>query len=44
VLLRLDQALGAAVEVLANMIPREVPRMTLKFAEPIAIPTISIVS
>jgi protein ImuB len=38
VLLRLDQALGAAVEVLAPVIPREVPRMTLKFAEPIGNP------
>ena len=38
VLLRLDQALGAAVEVLAPLIPREVPRMTLKFVEPIGNP------
>jgi protein ImuB len=38
VLLRLDQALGAAVEVLVPLIPKEVPRMTLKFAEPISTP------
>jgi len=38
VLLRLDQALGAVVEVLAPLIPREVPRMTLKFVEPIGTP------
>jgi protein ImuB len=38
VLLRFDQALGATVEVLTPVIPREVPRMTLKFAEPIANP------
>jgi protein ImuB len=38
VLLRLDQALGAAVEVLAPVIPSEVPHMTLKFAEPIGNP------
>ena len=38
VLLRFDQALGATVEVLAPIIPREVPRMTLKFAEPIGNP------
>jgi protein ImuB len=35
---RLDQALGAAIEVLAPVIPREVPRVTLKFAEPIGNP------
>ena len=38
VLLRFDQALGATVEVLAPIIPREVPRLTLKFAEPIGNP------
>ena len=38
VLLRFDQALGATVEVLAPIIPLEVPRMTLKFAEPIGNP------
>lgn len=38
VLLRLDQALGAAVEVLVPLVPREVPRMTLKFVEPIGTP------
>ena len=38
VLLRFDQALGATIEVLAPVIPREVPSMTLKFAEPIGNP------
>ena len=38
VLLRLDQALGAAVEVLTPVVPPEVPRMTLKFPEPIGTP------
>jgi protein ImuB len=38
VLLRLDQALGASVEVLVPLTPREVPRMTLKFVEPIGTP------
>jgi protein ImuB len=38
VLLRFDQALGAAAEVLTPVMPREVPRMTLKFAEPIGTP------
>lgn len=38
VLLRFDQAMGAAAEVLVPLIPREVPRMTLKFLEPIGNP------
>lgn len=38
VLLRLDQALGASVEVLAPLVAREVPRMTIRFVEPIGNP------
>jgi protein ImuB len=34
-LLRLDQALGTAQEALTSMEPPEVPRATLKFAEPL---------
>lgn len=37
-LLRLDQALGTAHEALASLLPPEVPRAVLKFAEPIADP------
>jgi protein ImuB len=38
VLLRLDQALGAAAEVLVAIVPPEVPRAKLIFAEPLADP------
>lgn len=38
VLLRLDQALGAINEVLAPLVPREVPRSILKFVEPVGDP------
>jgi protein ImuB len=38
VLLRMDQALGAASEVLISLIPPEVPRSRMKFAEPIGDP------
>jgi protein ImuB len=38
VLLRLDQALGAAAEVLVAIVPPEVPRAKLIFAEPLANP------
>ncbi len=37
-LLRLDQALGAIQEVLPSLIPPEVPRSELKFAEPVGDP------
>jgi protein ImuB len=35
VLLRLDQALGSAQEALTSLIPPEVPRAELRFAEPV---------
>jgi protein ImuB len=38
VLLRLDQALGSAQEALTSLIPPEVPRAELRFAEPIGDP------
>jgi protein ImuB len=38
VLLRLDQALGSAAEALPSLIPPEVPRAELRFAEPLAEP------
>jgi protein ImuB len=38
VLLRLDQALGAASEVLVSLIPPEVPRCKLRFPEPLSDP------
>jgi hypothetical protein len=38
VLLRMDQALGAAAEVLVSIVPPEVPRATLRFADPLADP------
>jgi protein ImuB len=38
VLLRLDQALGSAGEVLAALVPPEVPRSKMRFAEPISDP------
>ena len=38
VLLRLDQALGSAAEALPSLIPPDVPRAELKFAEPIGDP------
>jgi protein ImuB len=38
VLLRFDQALGSAQEALASLIPPEVPRSELRFAEPVADP------
>jgi len=38
VLLRLDQALGSRQEVLSSLIPPEVPRTELRFAEPVADP------
>jgi protein ImuB len=36
VLLRLDQALGAVCEPLVSILPPDVPRASMKFAEPIA--------
>jgi protein ImuB len=38
VLLRFDQALGSAQEALTSLIPPEVPRTELRFAEPVADP------
>jgi protein ImuB len=38
VLLRLDQALGAAPEVLISLVPPEVPRARMRFAEPLSDP------
>jgi protein ImuB len=38
VLLRFDQALGSAQEALTSVIPPEVPRAELRFAEPVADP------
>ena len=38
VLLRLDQALGNANEALPSLVPPEVPRAELRFAEPVADP------
>jgi protein ImuB len=38
VLLRLDQALGAASEVLVSLIPPEVPRCKMRFPEPLSDP------
>jgi protein ImuB len=38
VLMRMDQALGAAAEVLVSIVPPEVPRARLRFAEPLADP------
>jgi protein ImuB len=38
VLLRLDQALGSQPEALTSLIPPEVPRAELRFAEPVADP------
>jgi len=38
VLLRLDQALGSRQEVLSSLIPPEVPRAELHFAEPVSNP------
>ena len=38
VLLRLDQALGAASEVLVSLIPPEVPRCKMRFPEPFSDP------
>jgi protein ImuB len=38
VLLRLDQALGSASEALTALIPPEVPRSELRFAEPVSDP------
>lgn len=38
VLLRLDQALGSANEALTSLIPPEVPRAELRFAEPVGDP------
>ncbi|WP_027515687.1 DUF6504 family protein [Bradyrhizobium sp. WSM1417] len=38
VLLRMDQALGAASEVLVSIIPPEVPRTRLRFPEPLGDP------
>jgi protein ImuB len=37
-LLRLDQALGSASEALTSLIPPEVPRSELRFAEPVSDP------
>ena len=37
-LLRLDQALGSQAEALTSLIPPEVPRAELRFAEPVAEP------
>ena len=37
-LLRMDQALGSAAEVLISIIPPEVPRSKLRFAEPLSDP------
>jgi protein ImuB len=36
VLLRLDQAMGSAAEVLTSLVPPEVPRSELRFAEPLS--------
>jgi protein ImuB len=38
VLLRMDQALGSAAEVLISIVPPEVPRSKLRFAEPLSDP------
>jgi len=38
VLLRLDQAMGSAAEVLTSLVPPEVPRSELRFAEPLSDP------
>jgi protein ImuB len=38
VLLRLDQALGSANETLPSLIPPDVPRAELRFAEPVGDP------
>jgi protein ImuB len=38
VLLRMDQALGAASEVLIALVPPEVPRSKMCFAEPVGDP------
>lgn len=38
VLLRLDQALGSRQEVLSSLIPPEMPRAELRFAEPVSDP------
>ena len=38
VLLRLDQALGSAQEALTSLVPPEVPRAELRFAEPVGDP------
>lgn len=38
VLLRMDQALGAAAEVLTALVPPEVPRSKMRFAEPLGDP------
>jgi protein ImuB len=38
VLLRMDQALGSAAEVLISIVPPEVPRSNLRFAEPLSDP------
>ena len=38
VLLRMDQALGWAAEVLVSVVPPEVPRSKLRFAEPLSDP------
>jgi protein ImuB len=38
VLLRMDQALGSASEVLVSLVPPEVPRSKLRFAEPLGDP------
>ena len=40
VLLRFDQALGSAQEALTSLIPPEVPRSELRFAEPVADPEV----
>ena len=37
-LLRLDQAMGSAAEVLTSLVPPEVPRSELRFAEPLSDP------
>jgi protein ImuB len=37
-LLRMDQALGSAAEVLISIVPPEVPRSKLRFAEPLSDP------
>jgi protein ImuB len=38
VLLRLDQAMGSAAEVLTSLVPPEAPRSELRFAEPLSDP------